>query len=124
MTARRSSRRIVRPATTPAEIGTPGLAPPLDRPDFWKALGDDAPKYLAGVVTKGLNMQVTIRGEHYAGTMMPPVPGASDDELAAISTWVLDSLGNTGQTVSPEDIAAARSGTTMNDLKALRPATE
>ena len=105
-------------------VGTPGLAPPLDRPDFWQALGDDAPKYMSGVVTKGLMMPITVRGEPYAGTMMPPVAGASDDELAAIATWVLDSLGQTGKTVAPEDIAAARSGMTMNDVKGLRPATE
>lgn len=105
-------------------IGTPGLAPPLDRPDFWQALGDNAPKYLGGVMTKGLNMPITVRGEQYAGTMMPPVAGTSDDELAAIATWVLDSLGKTGKTVSAEDVAAARSEMTMADVKALRPATE
>ncbi len=105
-------------------IGTPGLAPPLDRPDFWQALGDAAPKYVSGVVAKGLNMQITVRGESYAGMMMPPVAGASDDELAAIATFVLDSLGGTGATVTAADIAAARSELTMNDVKALRPATE
>lgn len=105
-------------------IGTPGLAPPLDRPEFWQALGDDAPKYLSGVMTKGLNARITVRGETYAGTMMPPVPGASDDELAAIATWVLDSLGQTGKAVTPGDVAAARSGMTLADVKGLRPATE
>ena len=105
-------------------IGTPGLAPPLDRPDFWQALGDDGPRYMSGVLTKGLAMAITVRGEQYAGLMMPPVVGASDDELAAIASWVLDSLGQTGTAVSPEDIAAARSGMTMNDVKGLRPATQ
>jgi nitrite reductase (NO-forming) len=105
-------------------IGTPGLAPPLDRPDFWQALGDDAPKYVSGVVTKGLTMQITVRGEQFAGMMMPPVPGTSDEELATIATWVLSSLGKTDKAVTPGDIAAARNGTTMADLKAMRPATE
>lgn len=105
-------------------VGTPGLAPPLDRPDFWQALGDEAPTYISGVVTKGLNAQITVRGESYAGMMMPPVPGVSDDELAAIASWVLGTLGQTDKAVTPEDIAAARSGATMADVKALRPATE
>ena len=105
-------------------VGTPGLAPPLDRPDFWAALGDDAPKYIAGVTTKGLNAQITVRGEMYAGTMMPPVPGVTDEELAAIGTWVLHDLGKTDKTVTPDDVAAARAGATMADVKALRPATE
>lgn len=105
-------------------IGTPGLAPPLDRPEFWQALGDDAPTYIAGVLTKGLNAQITVRGESYAGTMMPPVAGASDGELASIATWVLETLGKTDKTLTPQDIANARNGMSMGDVKALRPATE
>ena len=105
-------------------VGTPGLAPPLDRPDFWQALGDNAPTYISGVVTKGMNAQFTVRGESYAGMMMPPVPGATDDELAAITSWVIGTLGKTDKTVTPADIAAARSGATMADIKALRPATD
>lgn len=104
--------------------GTPGLAPPLDRPDFWQALGDDAPEFVSGVITKGLNMQISVRGQQYAGMMMPPVAGASDEELAAIASWILDALGETGQRVSAEDIAAARDGLTNDALKAMRPPTE
>lgn len=105
-------------------IGTPGLAPPLDRPEFWQALGDEAPKYISGVVTKGLNAQITVRGEMYAGTMMPPVAGTTDEELATIATWVLHDLGKTDKTVTPEEIAGARSGMKAADVKALRPVTE
>lgn len=105
-------------------VGTPGLAPPLDRPDFWQALGDNAPAYIAGVTTKGLNAQITVRGEMYAGTMMPPVPGVTDDELAAIATWVLQDLGKTDKAVTPDDIATARANAKMADVKAMRPASE
>lgn len=105
--------------------GTPGLAPPLDRPAFWQALGDKAPKYLSGVITKGLNMTITVRGNRYAGMLMPPVSGVSDDELAGLANWVLASLGKTGHTVSAEDIASARAGELTNDhLKAMRPLIE
>lgn len=106
-------------------VGTPGLAPPLDRPEFWKELGDKAPDYIAGVVTKGLNAQIKVNGESYAGMMMPPVAGQSDDDLAAITTWVLQTLGKTDKTVTPEDIKTAReSNLTNDDLKAMRPKTE
>lgn len=104
-------------------VGTPGLAPPLDRPDFWQAMGEDAPKYLSGVVTKGLNMHVTVNGEQYM-MMMPPVAGAPDADLAAIATWVLADIGGTDHAVSAEDIAAARTGMKASDLQALRPQTE
>ncbi|MBU3028735.1 c-type cytochrome [Paracoccus marinaquae] len=106
-------------------IGTPGLAPPLDRPDFWQALGSDAPVYIAGVVTRGLNMPITVRGERYAGVPMPPVSGASDEELAAIASWVTGDLGETDQAVAAGDIAAARNGgPDQSQLKAMRPETE
>ena len=104
--------------------GTPGLAPPLDRPDFWKALGDKAPDYVAGVITHGFNAKITVRGETYMGTMMPPVAGASDAELASIATFVVGTLGGTGQAVTPEAIASARAAMSNDALKALRPASE
>lgn len=105
--------------------GTPGLAPPLDRPDFWQTLGEDAPAYIAAIVTKGINMPITVRGERYAGMPMAPVAGASDEELAEITSWVLSDLGKLEQTVAAEDIPAARDGgISADDLKALRPETE
>lgn len=106
-------------------IGSPGLAPPLDRPDFWQALGDDAPAYLAGVLTKGIAMSMTIRGERYMGMVMPAVEGYSDDELSSVSNWVLATLGETDKTLSADDIAATRDGALSRaDLKAMRPKTE
>ena len=106
-------------------IGTPGLAPPLDRPDFWQALGEDAPAYMAGVLTKGFASPITVRGERYVGMVMPPVAGASDEELAAIADWVLASLGQVEQTVAAGDIGASRdSDLSHADLKAMRPETE
>lgn len=107
-----------------AGVGTPGLAPPLDRPEFWGALGDNAPKYLAGVVAKGFNMTVTVRGETFTGMIMPPPAGIPDDELAAAATYVVATLGQTDKTVTGADVAAAREGVSNDDLKAMRPKTE
>lgn len=104
--------------------GTPGLAPPLDRPDFWQALGDKAPQYLAGVVTKGFNMTIAVRGETYTGMIMPPPAGVPDAELAAATTYVVATLGQTDKQVTPADIAAARESISNDDLKAMRPKTE
>lgn len=105
--------------------GTPGLAPALDRPEFWQALGDDAPTYISTVVTKGFNMPITVRGERFAGMPMIPVSTVSDEELATIATWVLANLGEADHSISAQDIAAARSGSLANaDLKAMRPETK
>ena len=105
--------------------GTPGLAPALDRPEFWQALGDDAPAYISTVVTKGFNMPITVRGERFAGMPMIPVTTISDEELATVTTWVLSNLGKLDLSVSTDDIAAARAGTLNGaDLKAMRPKSE
>ncbi|MCL4131537.1 UNVERIFIED_CONTAM: hypothetical protein GTU68_005927 [Idotea baltica] len=105
--------------------GTPGLAPALNRPEFWQALGDDAPTYISTVMTKGFNMPITVRGERFAGMPMIPVSAVSDEDLATIATWVLANLGELDQGVTAEDIAVVRSGALTNaDLKAMRPESE
>lgn len=105
-------------------IGTPGLAPPLDRPDFWAALGENAPTYISGVMTKGFLATITVRGERYIGMPMMAVE-ESDEDLAAIATWVLTDLGKLDAAVTPEQVAAMRASD-MNHagLKALRPKTQ
>ncbi|WBU57348.1 c-type cytochrome [Paracoccus sediminicola] len=105
--------------------GTPGLAPPLDRPDFWQALGDDGPEFMALVMTKGMNMPITVRGEMYSGIPMPAVAGVEDEDLATIGSWVLTELGETEQELTAEAIAAVRDGDKGQDaVKELRPETE
>lgn len=106
-------------------IGTPGLAPPLNRPGFWSGLGDQAPIYIASVTQHGLNGTITAAGEKYIGLAMPPLSGLSDEELAAIGTWVLGSLGGTDKIVTTGDIVAAReSKISAADLRAMRPKSE
>lgn len=104
--------------------GTPGLAPPLDRPEFWEALGDNAPKYLSGIVARGFNMTITVRGETYAGMIMPPPAGIPDAELAAAASYVLTTLGQREGVITAADVAAARGSISNNDLKAMRPPSE
>ncbi|UXU76522.1 MULTISPECIES: c-type cytochrome [unclassified Paracoccus (in: a-proteobacteria)] len=107
-----------------AGTGTAGLAPALDRPEFWQALGDNAGKYAAGVAAKGLNMAITVRGESFRGMIMPPPAGIPDDQLAAAATYVVATLGQTDHVVTADDIAAARQGVSNDDLKAMRPPSE
>lgn len=105
--------------------GVPGLAPPLDRPEFWQALGDDAPTYLTGVVTKGFNMAITVRGERYRGMFMTPMSGVSDAELASINSWILGVLGETELQISSDFVAEIRASDLKNqDLKTMRPPTQ
>lgn len=105
-------------------IGNPGLAPPLNRPDFWQALGENAPTYLAGVMVSGLGGKLVVGGETYAGLMMPPVV-AEPEEKAALGTWLLTTLGDMDAEVTVAQVEAAMADKpTHADLRAMRPEAE
>ncbi|PTQ70159.1 cbb3-type cytochrome c oxidase subunit III [Celeribacter persicus] len=106
-------------------IGNPGLAPPLNRPAFWQALGDKAPEYIAGVVTSGMAGKLEIQGQMYIGLIMPPVASTTDEELVEIGTWVLQTLGETDGVLTQELLDTAReTRPTHADLRAMRPAVD
>lgn len=103
-------------------IGNPGLAPPLNRPAFWTAMGESAPDYLAGVMVSGMAGKLEVDGQSYVGLIMPPAAGASDEELAQIGTWILQTLGETDTAMTSETLAAARDAKPSHaDLRAMRP---
>jgi nitrite reductase (NO-forming) len=52
---------------------------------------------------------VTVNGVDY-NSVMPPMAQLTDDEVANISTYVLNSWGNPGGQVTKEEAAAARKG--------------
>lgn len=105
--------------------GNPGLAPPLNRPAFWQALGDQAPDYLAGVMTSGLAGRLEVQGQLYIGLIMPPVASATPEELVEIGSWVLQTLGQTEAEMTPELLeAATQVRPTHADLRAMRPAVD
>lgn len=103
-------------------VGTPGLAPPLDLADFWAALGDRAPAYVAGVLMSGLTGKITAGGMDYIGLAMPAQTHLSDAEAAEVGTYVLATLGGQqAQAVTAEAVAADRAAPPPHaDLRALR----
>ena len=105
-----------------AGVGAPGLAPPLDLADFWAALGDKGPDYLAGVLAAGLSGRITAAGVDYIGLAMPAQPELSDADAAEVATYVLATLGGqSGAAVSPEVVAGVRAAPPSHaDLRATR----
>jgi len=85
--------------------GMPGVFPPLAKSDFIAA----DPKRVASVITHGLQGPVTVNGKDY-NSVMPPMAQLTDDEVANISTYVLNSWGNPGGRVTKEEAAAIRKG--------------
>ena len=65
------------------------------------------PKRIVDIVLHGLSGPVTVNGEQY-NSVMPPMNQLTDDEVANISTYVLNSWGNPGGRVEKAEVAAKR----------------
>lgn len=84
--------------------GLPGVFPPLAKSDF---LNQDT-KRAINVVLHGLSGKVKVNGKDY-DSVMPPMNQLNDDEVANILTYVLNSWGNAGGSVSAEEVKKQRS---------------
>jgi nitrite reductase (NO-forming) len=75
--------------------GIANVFPPLAKSDF--LLAD--PNRAVNIVLNGLNGPVTVNGAQY-NSVMPPMSQLNDDEIANILTYVNNSWGNSGATIS------------------------
>ena len=66
------------------------------------------------VVLNGLTGPVTVNGKDY-NSVMPPMSQLTDDEVANILTYVLNSWGNPGGNVTKADVAAVRAATPRSE---------
>src|SRR5690606_26759371 len=87
----------------PEGQGMPGVFPPLANSDYIAADPMSVPR----VILHGLVGPVTVNGEDY-NSNMPPMAQLTNDEVANISTYVLNSWGNPGGRVTKEDAARIR----------------
>ncbi len=83
--------------------GMDGLFPPLAKSDYIAA----DPQAVPRVILHGLQGKVTVNGTDY-DSIMPPMAQLTDDEVANISTYVLNTWGNPGGRVSKAEAAAIR----------------
>ena len=84
--------------------GVPGQIPPLAKSDYLMA---DPIRAARGVV-QGQSGEMTVNGKKYNGTMIP-LNYLSDEDVANVVTYVLNSFGNAGGAVKPEEVRRIRS---------------
>jgi nitrite reductase (NO-forming) len=87
----------------PDGAGLAGVFPPLAKSDYIAR----NPERVPGVILHGLTGKVTVNGREY-DSVMPPMTQLTDDEVANISTYVLNSWGNPGGRVTKSEAAATR----------------
>ncbi|MDG6349542.1 copper-containing nitrite reductase [Luteimonas sp. 8-5] len=83
--------------------GMEGVFPPLAGSDWIAAHPERVPE----VILHGLQGPVKVNGKDY-NSIMPPMSQLTDDEVANIATYVLNSWGNPGGSVTKEQAAAIR----------------
>jgi mono/diheme cytochrome c family protein len=79
--------------------GTPGAFPPLAKSDYFAknpAKAIYAQKY-------GLTAPITVNGVKY-NVPMPPPSGITNEEIADITTYIMNSWGNKGKLVTLADV--------------------
>jgi nitrite reductase (NO-forming) len=93
----------------PEGQGMPGVFPPLAKSDYIAA----DPKRVPSVILHGLVGPVKVNGQDY-NSNMPPMSQLTDDEVANISTYVLNSWGNPGGRVTSAEAAQVRQAKPAN----------
>ncbi len=88
----------------PEGQGISGAFPPLAGSDY---LLDD-PNRAIGVVLNGLAGEISVNGVAYNGVM--PGVRLSDEDVANVLTFILNSWGNDGGEVTPSQVNRTRSG--------------
>lgn len=88
----------------PTGTGLPGAFPPLAGSDFLS--GQGKMKVVTSIL-QGLSGKLTVNGVDY-NNVMPAMSHLSDEDVANIVTYVYNSWGNSGGSISVADVAGAR----------------
>ncbi|MDJ0906488.1 MAG: cytochrome c [Woeseiaceae bacterium] len=87
----------------PAGTGLEGAFPPLAGSDFLEG----GPERVIATVLYGNEGPITVNGVQYNG-VMPGFAHLTDEEVAAVVTYILGSWGNDYPAVQPADVAGVR----------------
>lgn len=84
--------------------GLTGAFPPLAGSDYLMADKGRAIKQ----VINGSDGEIIVNGETFNGVMPPQGEALNDQQIADVLNYVYHSWGNEGETVTPEEVTAAR----------------
>ncbi len=87
----------------PTGAGLPGAFPPLAESEWVNGPVEN----LIRIQLRGLNGPIEVKGQAFAG-VMPPMAQQTDEQIAAVLTYVRNSWGNKASAVTPEMVAEFR----------------
>jgi mono/diheme cytochrome c family protein len=103
----------------PTGIGQEGLAPPLVDSEW--VLGP--PERIAGILLHGLSGPITVNGVKFQ-LDMPPLPGLTDEDIAAVSTYVRREWEHTALPLPVETVSQVRELTRARSIAWTGPELE
>ncbi len=95
----------------------PGSFPPLTQTEW--VLGDKG--RLVRLLLNGMKGPLEVEGEAYNGTMMLPSPSLTNEQIAAVLTYVRHHFGNDADALTPDEVASVRAA---NDREGFWEAAE
>jgi len=87
----------------PTGMGLPPVFPPLAGSEWIAKSASIAVRN----ITNGMQGPVTVKGVTY-NSMMPPVAGLTDKDIADVVTYVNNSFGNAGASVTEAEVTAIK----------------
>ncbi|HEX7926619.1 MAG TPA: copper-containing nitrite reductase [bacterium] len=88
--------------------GVPGVFPPLAKSDFLLKLASQKDRSaLLQIPLNGLTGPVTVNGKEY-NSVMPPISGLTNEDFAAVLTYVTNSWGNSAAPFSVAEVQTAK----------------
>lgn len=88
----------------PDGAGAPGIGPPLAGSEWVTGPVEN----LIRIQLRGIQGPLMVKGTEY-NLMMPPLAYQTDDQIAAVLTYIRNNFGNKASAVSPAQVAALRS---------------
>jgi nitrite reductase (NO-forming) / hydroxylamine reductase len=89
----------------PEGKGLPGAFPPVADSDWI----EQNPDKLVGAILNGLSGPIVVNGQNF-NAVMPPMAYLSDEDVANVLTFVLNSWDNPGGEIQPAQVAQVRGG--------------
>lgn len=86
----------------PDGSGVPNAFPPLAKSDYLNA----DPNRAIDAIHNGLSGKITVNGKEYDSVM--PAVNLDDEKTANVVTYIMNSWGNKGGEITPEDVAARK----------------
>jgi mono/diheme cytochrome c family protein len=88
--------------------GIPGQFPPLAGSDW---VLEDGPNRVIKLILNGIQGPITVNGQAFNNAMPPWRDMMTDEQIAAVATYVRSTWGNKAPPVKPEDVKAQRDAT-------------